>query len=852
MRTTIFGLILITAGQLTAATPEQSHRQIIPAAAHVEGLDGSAWQTDVVIHNPTDRPVHVGIWLYPRDWQGEYRGIEWIIEPHETRVFSDAWNMVHWSSPARVGWMRFEASDDDVNPAPIVVDSRTYSGDSLGTFGQGIPAIPWNHDGDLDEPERRVVGLESTSDFRTNLGIVNLTGGEMVFAISLLDASGAEAASTYLRVEPHLQRQLNDILGDLGLEGSGYSAVVRRVSFTDTGAPPDFVVYGSLIDRRTNDPTYLAELPATTQSGLPRHRVIPAAAKTAGNDGSEWRTDVTVHSVGEGGVTALIVELVPTGGTGIGGGSPDRMVTTIRSGETKKLDDIIGASFADHEVAALVVQGLAGGAGNTDLRVVSRTWTPTGDGEATMGQGIPGVPRRSVAEPVVIPGLEESAEFRSNVGLVNLSRNIRKTLEIKVFDAMGVEKGGVTATMEPWSHLQFDSILDQVVAEGPGHTAVVTLVESENLMLNPSESWEPIFLAYGSRIDRSTNDPTFIEGVRLTPEPPKGQGDWVDFSTDEPWYRCPDEPVPAEATVVRAFDRDLHWFGAENHRSITREVDFPATGEWNQVGLRLDLECPENGLCDHWDRTGSLQLVLNPDDPEDEWEYLEIMRHITPYRVGMCQFVDITPLAPLLVGRQTLVSWIDTWVGPGHSDGEGWRITWDFVFYPGEDRAPDEVVNIWGRRSIEVGNLDPDRTVDAQTDPVQIEIPRGTRRVEARLITTGHSFGNSENCAEFCVMRQDLYLGDVRRSVLPWRTDCEHNPVANQQGTWRYDRNGWCPGAIAIGQTIDLTDMVTPGETSVLDFDIRLADGTEYENTNPGGGLTPIEWVSLQIYIYRD
>ena len=101
-------------------------------------------------------------------------------------------------------------------------------------------------------------------------------------------------------------------------------------------------------------------------------------------------------------------------------------------------------------------------------------------------------------------------------------------------------------------------------------------------------------------------------------------------------------------------------------------------------------------------------------------------------------------------------------------------------------------------------------------------------------------------------MRQDLYLDGERRSVLPWRTDCEHNPVANQQGTWQYDRNGWCPGAITIGQTIDVTDMVTPGETSMLDFDIRMQDGSEYENTNPGGGATPIEWVSLQIYIYRD
>ena len=42
MRSTIFGLILIIAGQLSAATPEQSYRQIIPAVAHTEGVGGSS------------------------------------------------------------------------------------------------------------------------------------------------------------------------------------------------------------------------------------------------------------------------------------------------------------------------------------------------------------------------------------------------------------------------------------------------------------------------------------------------------------------------------------------------------------------------------------------------------------------------------------------------------------------------------------------------------------------------------------------------------------------------------------------------------------------------------------------
>ena len=35
-----------------------------------------------------------------------------------------------------------------------------------------------------------------------------------------------------------------------------------------------------------------------------------------------------------------------------------------------------------------------------------------------------------------------------------------------------------------------------------------------------------------------------------------------------------------------------------------------------------------------------------------------------------------------------------------------------------------------------------------------------------------------------------------------------------------------------------------------IDFDIRTFDGAEYENTDPAG-YDPLEWVSLQLYVYR-
>jgi hypothetical protein len=53
-----------------------------------------------------------------------------------------------------------------------------------------------------------------------------------------------------------------------------------------------------------------------------------------------------------------------------------------------------------------------------------------------------------------------------------------------------------------------------------------------------------------------------------------------------------------------------------------------------------------------------------------------------------------------------------------------------------------------------------------------------------------------------------------------------------------------------IGDTIDITDLATPGSTATIDFDIRTFEGEEYENTSPGD-YEPLEWISLQLYIWR-
>jgi hypothetical protein len=328
-------------------------------------------------------------------------------------------------------------------------------------------------------------------------------------------------------------------------------------------------------------------------------------------------------------------------------------------------------------------------------------------------------------------------------------------------------------------------------------------------------------------------------------------GAGYDFEAAAPWYPCPEEDLPSEAVVITAFDRADQYFGDEDLRTIQSVVEFPSETGWSQVGLWFELECPADDFCDVWDRVGYVRLVLNPDDDPSVWEYAELARHVTPYGMGMCEYVDVTPIASLLEGERTLTSFIDTWVGPGNTSGHGWRVTVKFVFYPGAAAAADGVVNIWGENTVTVGEVDAGATVDDQIDPVMVPIPTGTAQVLAHLTTTGHSYNNSGNCAEFCQMRQDIYVNGTLYSVNPWRGDCDQNPVSPQGGTWEFDRNGWCPGAISVGQLVDITAAVDPGVDNEIDFDIRLANGDEYVNTDPDPWL-PNEIVALRLYLYDE
>jgi hypothetical protein len=273
-------------------------------------------------------------------------------------------------------------------------------------------------------------------------------------------------------------------------------------------------------------------------------------------------------------------------------------------------------------------------------------------------------------------------------------------------------------------------------------------------------------------------------------------------------------PAATTEVVVKGFTAANIYFGSamDNHRHAKAMVEFPTSGPWKKITLRLRLSCPA-GRCDIWDRWGYLGIANGEamDAP-----VTEIARFATPYGVGADWSMDVTDLMPLLAGKKTLAAFIDTWVGPGHPQGNGWLVDATFTFTPGDlDLVPTEVVSLWDVASVEVGDPAKPPAIPAR----KVMIRPDAARVALRSLVTGHGQGNLENCAEFCPKKHSYAVAGSDFSHSVWRTDCATTAVRPQGGRFPYaSRAGWCPGATVVPWVVDVTAATKPGAEAAVTY----------------------------------
>ncbi|MBC8173705.1 MAG: T9SS type A sorting domain-containing protein [Chitinophagales bacterium] len=215
----------------------------------------------------------------------------------------------------------------------------------------------------------------------------------------------------------------------------------------------------------------------------------------------------------------------------------------------------------------------------------------------------------------------------------------------------------------------------------------------------------------------------------------------------------------------------------------------------------------------------------------------ELARYITPYGIGLDLGEGFTWTYDLSDYRPLLHDSV-------HLNAGNWQELLDveFLFIEGTPpRKPTSVTNLWNG-GFSYG-LTP--SYDDQTPDRTITIPATALNTRIISRVTGHGFGGTANCAEFCKKDHYIFVNGVEqwnREV--WRENCDVNPVYPQGGTWVYDRANWCPGAEVETYHFELTPYVTPGGEVTLDYD---AESYTWNNA----GSVPYYQTEVQLITYE-
>ncbi len=221
-----------------------------------------------------------------------------------------------------------------------------------------------------------------------------------------------------------------------------------------------------------------------------RQKYIAAVAHTPGANGTTFITDVRLFNRGSlpAQITAIFTPTAADGRT-----SFNAVKVIIAPMQIVALDDVVQATMLSAGTGQLELVGAT-----DQVMATSRTYTSSASG--SYGQFVPSAnPAEAIgsAESISVPGLENTADFRSNIGFAEVA-GVSGEVHVRYYDASGAAVLDEVYGIAPYSHAQ-----THVNANGEALRAEVTIVGDARV------------LAYGSVVDNRSGDAIFIPAARL-------------------------------------------------------------------------------------------------------------------------------------------------------------------------------------------------------------------------------------------------------------------------------------------------------------------------------------------------
>ncbi|HSP16928.1 MAG TPA: hypothetical protein VLV78_19435 [Thermoanaerobaculia bacterium] len=224
--------------------------------------------------------------------------------------------------------------------------------------------------------------------------------------------------------------------------------------------------------------------------------LIPAAGSTAGANGTFFHSDISIINLATHD-QAVLLQWLPQAGTG--SNMTNTFTLPARSGIRSA--DFVHDYLNTTGLGSIIISGTTAG-GDADatatLYVNSRIWTQQPNTNGTTSQSFPAIPLNTINTQVAalfaVGGPDNSANYRVNVGIVNVDPNNTQTFVVQVPQAGGNPQAFIV-TVPPMSMQQ--------LALG-NNTQPSTQVNIQNATATATRS--NLWTAYSSTVDNITGD----------------------------------------------------------------------------------------------------------------------------------------------------------------------------------------------------------------------------------------------------------------------------------------------------------------------------------------------------------
>ncbi|MFZ2494107.1 MAG: hypothetical protein WA208_21710, partial [Thermoanaerobaculia bacterium] len=219
---------------------------VIPGVADLQSSTAN-WKTDVRLFNGGTSRVQASVRFHSQRG-GDAQTALLTLEPGEVRVL-DAVLTTLFSAPGDGGALHVLTQ----TPARLTATARTYNQTASGTYGQYIPAVTQAEAAALGTRPLQILQVEQSDRFRTNVGLAEISGKAVDVEVTAIVPGMKVSPVIRASLAANEFRQLNSLLTAMGL-GETYNARVTVRAVNGTGR---VAAYGSVIDARTQDPTYI-------------------------------------------------------------------------------------------------------------------------------------------------------------------------------------------------------------------------------------------------------------------------------------------------------------------------------------------------------------------------------------------------------------------------------------------------------------------------------------------------------------------------------------------------------------------------------------------------------------------